>query len=99
MTDRLRSDQHDEMKARVLAYIAEHGPKPLSDIIFAFADVMSDAYLTRFVKDLVADGKLAAKKERFVKLIDRGGWTQTVPYEARVYSAVKTRGRQPRRTR
>jgi hypothetical protein len=99
MTARLTGEQYEEMKGRVLAYIADHGPKPLSDIIFAFADVMSDAYLTRFVKQLVTEGKVAAKKERFVKTIDRGGWTQTVPYEARVYSAVKARRRAPRRSR
>jgi hypothetical protein len=93
MSERLRGNRREEMQARVLAFLSENGPGAMSDIVFALAPVMSDGYVYRTVKELVADGRITARKARLTASIKHGERSHPVTYDATLYEVPRRRGR------
>lgn len=102
MPERLHSDQREQMKATVLAYLAEHGPCPESDVRWALDPIMSAHFVSRTLTDLIAAGKVTSRKVRLSNTIQQRGVPRTYGYLAAVYEIVTPgrgrRGRSPRET-
>lgn len=69
----------------MLKYLKERGPRPFSEIRIAVGSITSGSYLRGVVEELVAEGKLSARKTKVTSNIFHGDRTQLMPHRTTLF--------------
>lgn len=86
------TDQLAAYKALVLAFIAERGPVPRSDIWQSLHGRVTVGHVDQSLTAPLREGRIRATKATFAKSVDHSNGKWVVPYTATVYEVASHDG-------